>query len=159
MSLITNRERIERALTEDHLALTELTKKSKAFWKYDEQQMKEWTNCSITPEYILNNETYKLVLHDKIVGYYSLTKISPKTAMLDNLFVSPEFIRNGFGKRLVADVLKKAAESQYSSIIFHSDPYAELFYKNLGFIKTGEVPTAAKDRFLPIMQIPISGPA
>lgn len=145
--------KIERAIPEDHTLLTVITKKSKAFWGYDEQQMERWNDLlTITSDYILKNETYKLLLENEIIGYYSLLKIDPQTLKIDNLFISPEFIGNGLGKKLMADVFEKAKLNNYTSVILDSDPNAEGFYSHLGFIKIDQVKTSVKNRFLPVMK-------
>lgn len=145
--------KIERALPEDHILLTVITKKSKAFWGYDEQQMEKWDDLlTITPDYILKNETYKLVLENEIVGYYSLLKVDSQTLKIDNLFISPVFIGKGLGKKLMADIFERAKLNSYSSIILDSDPNAEDFYSHFGFIKIDHIKTSVKNRFLPVMK-------
>lgn len=145
--------KIERAIPEDHTLLTVITKKSKAFWGYDEQQMERWNDLlTITSDYILKNETYKLLLENEIIGYYSLLKIDPQTLKIDNLFISPEFIGKGLGKKLMADVFEKAKLNNYTSVVLDSDPNAEGFYSHLGFIKIDQVKTSVKNRFLPVMK-------
>lgn len=145
--------KIERAVPEDHTLLTVITKKSKAFWGYDEQQMEKWNDLlTITSDYILKNETYKLVLENEIIGYYSLLEIDPQTLKIDNLFISPKFIGKGLGKKLMADIFEKAKLNSYTSVILDSDPNAEGFYSHHGFIKIDQIKTSVKNRFLPVMK-------
>jgi predicted N-acetyltransferase YhbS len=145
--------KIVRATTEDHTALTAITKRSKAFWNYEQQQLEEWAELlTITPDYILSHETYKLILEEEIIGYYSVVKIDLQTIKIDNLFVLPEFIGQGLGRKLMDDILEKAALKKYGFIILDSDPNAEAFYRRFGFVKIGQIETSVKDRFLPIMK-------
>lgn len=58
------------------------------------------TLLTITPEYITDNETYKLVSSNTIIGYYSFY-IKGETVYLDNLFIDPDHIGEGFGKVLM----------------------------------------------------------
>jgi len=146
--------KIERAAPEDHTALTTLTKRSKAFWNYSKQQLDDWDELlTITPEYILENQTFKLFSDDEIIGYYSLLEVATQTLKLDNLFISPDFIKKGYGKILLDDVIRNARKGNYASLILESDPHAEDFYSRFGFVKIGKVETSVIGRFLPIMKI------
>jgi hypothetical protein len=88
---------IEKANNTDHQILTQITKKSKAFWGYSEEQIEIWSKfLTVTSSYIDTNTVYKLSIKDQIVGYYSFFNKDQKTVKLDNLFVLPEYI----GKRI-----------------------------------------------------------
>lgn len=145
--------KIERAIPTDHAVLTVITKLSKAHWGYSRQQLEEWDALlTVTPEYITDNETYKIISDDTIIGYYSFFFTGPKTLKLDNLFILPEFIGKGFGKKLMEDLFEKASLRECSGIMLDSDPNAESFYSHFGFITIGQIENALKTRFLPVME-------
>lgn len=145
---------ITKANTHDYRVLTDITKKSKAYWGYSDEQMKKWSNLlTITEEYIQNNEVYKLIINQSIVAYYSYFEIEKDSVRLDNLFVSPENIVKGYGKLLMNDFILKIKKSEAQRIILDADPNAQKFYENFGFVKIGEIETSIKDRFLPIMEL------
>lgn len=144
---------ILKAHPSDHEILTAITKLSKAYWGYSRQQLEEWDALlTVTPDYITDNETYKLVSNDSVIGYYSFFMDDPQTLKLDNLFILPEFIGKGFGKKLMEHLFEKAALYNCSSIMLDSDPNAESFYSRFGFITIGQIENALKTRFLPIMK-------
>ncbi len=146
--------KIEKAIESDHLILTEITKKSKAFWGYSDEQLKIWeNNLTISYQYIFKNATFKLVENGVIIGYYSFVKNDNNTIYLDNLFILPENINQGLGKLLVKDFLKRVENKGFEKIYLHSDPNAEKFYSKLGFLKVGEFETSIKNRYLPIMEM------
>lgn len=61
---------IEKANNTDHEILTQITKKSKAFWGYSEEQIEIWsTFLTVTSGYIEANAVYKISVEDQIVGY------------------------------------------------------------------------------------------
>ena len=61
---------IEKANNTDHEILTQITKKSKAFWGYSEEQIEIWsTFLTVTSGYIKANAVYKISVEDQIVGY------------------------------------------------------------------------------------------
>lgn len=145
---------IEKASTKDHEILTEITKKSKAYWGYSEEQILKWSNnLTITQDYLKDNDVFKLINDNKIVGYYSYIIEEEKNVILDNLFVLPEYIGKGLGKYLMTDFLNRMKENQIRKITLDSEPNAELFYSKMGFVKIGEFETSIKNRFMPIMEL------
>ena len=145
---------IEKANTIDHEILTEITKKSKAYWGYSEEQLVIWSNnLTITQDYIKRNDVFKLVNNNIIVGYYSCFSEEEKSMKLDNLFVLPEYIGKGFGKYLMTDFLNRMKEIKIEKITLDSEPNAEIFYSKMGFVKIGEFETSIKNRFMPIMEM------
>lgn len=145
---------IIKANTHDYRVLTDITKKSKAYWGYSDEQMKKWSDLlTITEEYIQNNEVYNLIINQSIVAYYSYFEIEKDSVRLDNLFVSPENIGKGYGKLLMNDFILKIKKSEAQRIILDADPNAQKFYESFGFVKIGEIETSIKDRFLPIMEL------
>lgn len=144
---------IEKANLVDNEILTEITKKSKAYWGYSEEQILKWNNnLTISKEYINKNQVFKLLNDNKIIGYYSYI-IEEKKIKLDNLFILPEHIGKGFGKFLINDFLKRMREEKFKRIILNSEPNAEKFYLKVGFKKIGEFETSIKNRFMPIMEL------
>ena len=145
---------IEKASVNDHEILTEITKKSKAYWGYSEEQILKWNdNLTISKDYIENNSVYKLVNEDNIIGYYSYIVKEEKNVILDNLFVLPEYIGKGFGKYLMTDFLNRVRNDKFEKITLDSEPNAENFYLKIGFKKIGEFETSIKNRFMPIMEM------
>jgi len=146
-------ERIIRAESKDHQVLTEITKKSKAYWGYSAEQMEEWSDSlTITEDYIRNNEVYYLSINNSKIGFFTYLNLNEKSVKLDNLFVLPSEIGKGYGKLLMNNFLNKIRETKVKSIILDADPNAEKFYESFGFVKIKEIETSIKDRFLPIME-------
>jgi len=147
---------IEKAISSDHQILTEITKKSKAYWGYSDEQIENWSQfLTVTPTYIETNLVYKLTIEDKLAGYYSFLYEDETTVKLDNLFVLPEYIGKGLGRILMNHFLLGIDKTIVDKITLNSEPNAELFYTKLGFIKTGEIETSIKNRYMPIMELNI----
>ncbi len=147
---------ITKSNIEDDEILTEITKKSKAYWGYSDEQMESWSDLlTITKNYIETNNVYKLLVDNLPIGYYSYIYLSEKEVKLDNLFVLPDYIGSGFGKLLMNDFLNRVKNSDIKKITLDSEPNAEKFYEYFGFIKVGQIETAIKDRYLPIMELKI----
>ncbi|GAA6764780.1 GNAT family N-acetyltransferase [Flavobacterium sp. CGRL1] len=146
--------KIQRAKTEDYIRLTEITKKSKAYWGYSDEQMEKWNNnLTITIDYIATNSVFNLVDENQIIGYYSYIRLENNQVKLDNLFILPEYIGKGFGSFLMNDFLERMRNEKCQKIILDSEPNAEQFYRKIGFTKIGEFETSIKNRFMPIMEM------
>jgi ribosomal protein S18 acetylase RimI-like enzyme len=145
---------VEEAKISDHESLTEITKKSKAYWGYSKEQIEIWKDLlTITPHYIETKKVFKLIIDKKIVGYYSFLMENENILRFDNLFVLPEYIGMGLGKILMNDFLTRIKSTNAKIIVLDSEPHAEKFYAKFGFIKTGEIETLIKDRYLPKMEL------
>ncbi|MBF4491015.1 GNAT family N-acetyltransferase [Flavobacterium sp. MR2016-29] len=148
---------IQKADSSDHEVLTAITKKSKAYWGYSDEQIEIWSEfLTVTKEYIETNSVYKLVLENHIIGYYSFVYQDKTTVKLDNLFILPTYIGKGFGKKLMNDFLRILKSQPINKIVLNAEPNAALFYTKFGFVKIGQIETSIKDRFLPIMQLQLN---
>jgi ribosomal protein S18 acetylase RimI-like enzyme len=146
--------KIEKACINDNEILTAITKKSKAYWGYSEEQIIKWNDSlTITATYIETNSVFKLMDNDKSIGYYSYLIKDEKNVILDNLFILPEYIGTGLGKYLMSDFLNRMKNENFEKITLNSEPNAENFYLKFGFEKIGEFETSIKDRFMPIMEV------
>src|SRR4051812_32652248 len=97
---------IERATLNDSGILTDLTKKSKAYWGYSNEQIELWSEAlTITRIYMETKDVFKLVLDEIIIGYYSFFTVDEDTLKLDNFFILPEYIGKGYGRELMNDFL------------------------------------------------------
>jgi ribosomal protein S18 acetylase RimI-like enzyme len=149
--------KLEKANSNDSKVLTAITKKSKAYWGYSEEQIQNWSDSlTITPTYIETTSVYKLVIDTKTIGYYSFFYEDEHTIKLDNLFILPEYIGKGFGRILMDDFLVLVKRTDVNKITLDSEPNAEMFYAKLGFVKVGEIETSIKNRYLPIMELNIT---
>lgn len=145
---------IKKASIGDNEILTKITKKSKAYWGYSEEQILKWNdNLTISKDYIENNSVFKLINGNEIVGYYSFIIKEQNDVLLDNLFILPEYIGKGFGKYLMNDFLNRMKNEKFEKITLDSEPNAEEFYLKFGFKKIGEFETSIKNRFMPIMEM------
>jgi predicted GNAT family acetyltransferase len=141
---------IVKAEIADNELLTTITKKSKAYWGFSEDVLKEWEHLlTISKHYIEKNEVFKLIEKEQIIGYYSYYSINENTIKLDNMFVLPEFIGKGFGRILMNDFLKNVRLLNMNKIILDAEPNAENFYKIFGFETFGQLESSIKGRYLP----------
>ena len=133
--------------------LTELTIRSKAHWNYGDDQINKWLpDLTITTSSIADNFLYKLVNDNGILGYYSLIHHSDTVVKMDNLFIEPSCIGQGYGSVLLEDAFQRARLLEYQKMTLDADPHAAAFYLKRGFKVVGQLPTSIEGRFLPIME-------
>ena len=126
--------KIVQSEAKDADKLTEIAKKSKAFWGYSEELIELWEkDLTITEKYIKENDTFHLYYDEMIIGFYSYFETEKGIICLDNLFVIPDYIGKGFGKILIEDFLKKIEKTGYEKITLYAEPNAVLFYEKFGF--------------------------
>lgn len=148
---------IEKAKNIDANELTELTIRSKSHWNYSKEQIEKWKNdLTVSPNYIDENEVYKLIFNNVLIGYYSYFRLNENDVKLENMFIEPKFIGKGYGKLLMSDFLKRIKKEEYKKVTLDADPNAESFYAAIGFQIVGQLKSSVKDRFLPIMEMEIA---
>jgi len=144
---------INKALPEDHVILTAITKRSKNHWGYGLEQIELWKeDLTISESYIQQHQVYKISQENIILGYYSYFEIDANKVKLDNLFIDPIYIGKGIGKLLMNDFFKRVNKENYLTVTLDADPNATDFYSKLGFEIVGKLPTSIEGRYLPIME-------
>jgi N-acetylglutamate synthase-like GNAT family acetyltransferase len=89
---------------------------------------------------------------DVVVGFAVLRERSGDACELDGLFVEPDRMRAGVGRRLVEDAKRIARERGARRIDVVANPQALAFYEAVGFALTGE----AQTRFGPAPRMSLS---
>ena len=147
---------IRKATIDEAGYLSELSFRSKAYWGYSEAFMEACRKDStILPEDILSSIIFVLEDEKVIKGFIGL-EIEDDSCLLSNLFIDPNEIGKGYGRRLWQYMLEVAKELNAHSILIHSDPYAEDFYLAMGARRIGEIEsTVFEGRKLPLLEIPI----
>lgn len=145
---------ITNAKQEDADTLTELTIRSKNHCGYGHAQIEQWRDeLTITPDYIDQNSVFRLVEAGNTLGFYAFARESTEEVKLNFLFVEPEAIGKGYGKRLLTHFLNSLKGTNYKRVVLDADPHAEAFYASQGFTVIGKLKSSIAGRFLPIMQL------
>jgi len=148
--------KIIKATNTDADVLTALTLRSKLHWGYTEDQIEGWKeDLTINSDYVDNNEVYKLLVDETLVGFYAFLPETNLKVELNFLFVAPEFIGKGFGKLLITDFIERLTRLKYKGVTLIADPNAEVFYKNAGFKVIEKLKSSIEGRFLPVMEMRI----
>jgi ribosomal protein S18 acetylase RimI-like enzyme len=88
-----------------------------------------------------------------IAGFYSIDG-QPPHGELGNLWVIPERIGTGLGRRLWDHAVATASAAGHQSLRVEADPHAVGFYRAMGAEQVGEVPSGSvPGRVLPLLAI------
>jgi N-acetylglutamate synthase-like GNAT family acetyltransferase len=82
-----------------------------------------------------------VALDSRIVGFATLLLREDSTAELEDLFVDPDWMRQGIATRLVADLIEQARRTQVRSVWVTANPHAYDFYLSVGFTHVRDVKT------------------
>ncbi len=145
-----------RAIGPDYASkVTEIALKGKAHWGYDDAFMEK---CREELTYREKTFETKAVFgafrEGRLVGFFALKEKNPRTGNLDDLFILPEHIGAGIGRALMDRCLEESRKRGWTRLIVDSDPFAEGFYRKMGFRRIGEAPSGSiPGRFLPLMEL------
>ena len=101
---------IRRVLPQEANILSKIALSAKAHWGYPERWLEIWTPLlTFSAEYFEENESWAAVLDNKPIAFYTL---QPKhgNAWMEDLWVLPEYIGQGVGRRLCLDAGARARE-------------------------------------------------
>ena len=141
-------------------AITELALRSKAHWGYPAEFIEACREELSCAEQDLRSTKLHVVVCEaagRLVGYYMIEKLSDGSAELNALFVEPEFIGQGFGRRLVEAAKADARDWGAAEMIVQGDPNADRFYSAAGGMPIGQRASGSiPNRFLPLYRIPLN---
>lgn len=138
---------------QDNRILTDIALASKRYWGYPEDWIELWLpDLTITEEYILRHDVFKLVENGKICGFCSLEwDDEMKSLEVAHLWLLPAYIGKKLGRYLLQSSLDKVSKYPARSISVIADPNASEFYEKFGFSKVGNVESKPAGRYLPKM--------
>jgi GNAT superfamily N-acetyltransferase len=86
-----------------------------------------------------------------IIGFYGLFGTTTDDAELTALFVEPDAMGTGTGRRLFDDALRRARSQGFHRFRIESAPFAAAFYEHMGATRTG----TTMSRSIPGREIPL----
>jgi GNAT superfamily N-acetyltransferase len=136
--------------------LTEIALGAKAYWGYDADFMAACREeLTFGPAEVRPRRMVVAESGGHLLGFYSLDG-EPPDGELGNLWVRPDSIGTGLGRRLWRHALDTARAAGFSSLHIGSDPNAEGFYLAMGATRTGGTPSGSiPGRVLPLLTVHI----
>jgi GNAT superfamily N-acetyltransferase len=146
---------IRHVLPEEAAVLSRIAWAAKSHWGYPERWMDIWKpQLTFVPEYFEENEGWLAEINGVPIAFYTLLENDGR-AWIENLWVLPEFIGKGVGKRLFSHALELSRQRKYTHLRLEADPNAVGFYEKMGMKKIGEQVSEVdgQPRILPIMEL------
>jgi GNAT superfamily N-acetyltransferase len=118
--------------------LREIAAASKAYWGYDPAWIAEWiAGGDFSPEAIAAKDVYVAEADDRAIAYAVVLNRGEK-AVLDDLWVEPEWIGKCVGRRLFTKAVDRARELGAKRLEWEAERHALGFYEKMGGRKIGE---------------------
>jgi GNAT superfamily N-acetyltransferase len=134
-------------------ALTALARRAKAHWGYEPELLARFADdLEISETAIAAGEVRVLESSvGTVIGVHRLVPDEP--AVLEDLWVEPDVIGTGLGRRLWEDAVDRARAAGRHAIELDADPNARGFYERMGAVRVGETPSSVvPGRALPRMR-------
>lgn len=134
--------------------LTELALRSKAHWGYGQEFLDACrAELTIRPEDVVARRITVAESEERLLGFFSIDGEPPR-GELGNLWVTPEAIGTGLGRRLWEGALSVARTAGFTSFEVEAEPNAEGFYRAMGAVRIGETPSGSVGgRVLPLLEV------
>jgi GNAT superfamily N-acetyltransferase len=147
---------IRRAAADDTPTLTAIARAAKAHWGYPAEWLAGWeAGLTFAPADLERAEVFVIEQDGRPLGFSAAVPGVPRWT-LDHLWVLPEAMGRGLGRRLVEHALARAIAAGAAGLEIESDPNAEGFYARLGARRVGwkvaPIPGVA-DRRLPRFEL------
>jgi GNAT superfamily N-acetyltransferase len=131
------------ARPDEAVVLSELALRSKAHWGYDEAFLEACRpELTLRPDDLAEQRATVARVGDRVVGFYTLAGQAPE-GELACLFVEPDHIGTGVGRRLWQHAVDTARALGFQRLTIESDPYAEDFYLRMGAVRIGSIPSGS----------------
>ena len=137
--------------------LSALALRSKAYWGYDDAFMAACVEeLTLDPAELAAHRTVVAERDGRALGFATLEGDAP-SAVLGMLFVEPDAIGQGVGRRLFDHVSAVAGGLGCTGFRIDADPHAEPFYLAMGATRIGTTPSASvPGRLLPLLEVALT---
>jgi GNAT superfamily N-acetyltransferase len=152
-NLMGHKERIRRARSEEAEQLSGLARRSKAHWGYDAEFLRRAAvELTITPRAITDHQVWVLEHEGRIIGFHRVILGQP--AVLEDLWLEPDAIGAGHGRRLWEHAVGVARAGGASAMELDAEPNAMGFYRRMGAVWVGVAASSVlPGRELPRMRV------
>jgi GNAT superfamily N-acetyltransferase len=148
--------RIRRADPDEGERLREIAEAAKRHWGYDADWVSAWAAMGdFSPEALRVKDVHVAEVDGRVVAFATLI---PKgaTCVLDDLWVSPEWIGKGLGSQLFRFGVERARELGARSLEWEAEPLAVGFYEKMGGSWLRDNEPNGWGRVIPVMGIDLT---
>lgn len=150
-------DHIRPARPDEAGALRELAHRSKAHWPYSPEFLAQVRPLlQLDARDIDRHEVWVLEVGGVVAGWHRVT-LHGRRAELEDLWLEPEWIGTGRGRRLFEHAVGVARRHRAVHLDWDAEPYAEGFYRAMGGVEIGRSPSVAEaGRTLPRMRLDLN---
>ena len=146
---------IRQARADEGLDLTGLAMRAKSHWGYDHGFLESArASLTIDAETIRSSRMFVVERDGRPIGFYGLMG-DPPEGRLEWMFLEPEAIGHGYGRRMWDDAMARAKDVGFSKLLIESDRFAEPFYLAMGATRVGATASPVDGAPLPLLKIAI----
>jgi GNAT superfamily N-acetyltransferase len=128
---------IRQATPNDAEALSQIAIAAKRHWDYPGRWMEIWIpQLTFSPSYFVENESWVAERSGMPIAFHTLQD-REGTAWLENMWVSPEHMGEGVGRKLFLHAVNLARQRGHRTLQLEADPNARRFYEKMGMRKIG----------------------
>ena len=150
---------VRPARAEEAGRLTEICRRAKAHWGYDEAFMAASREAlTITPEMIARGRVLAAEhANGEVIGVATAEPLAPTgTFDLGHMFVDPGAMGTGAGRKLFEAIVALITAEGAQKLVILADPHAEEFYLRVGAKRVGDAPSdSIPGRRLPLLEFEI----
>lgn len=139
---------IRTAIPPDLDAIEAVLRAAAMVWEQDRPFLEAHPEAIVVPvELVSRGQVEVAVIAGSVVGFASHSLIDAVSWEVEDLFVRPELMRRGIGRRLVGEMTRAAEAAGCIRLEVTANPQAAGFYRALGFVDVGMVATAWRPGF------------
>jgi GNAT superfamily N-acetyltransferase len=137
--------------------LRDIAVEAKTSWGYDRDRVIPWAaQGDFSADGLQAKETFVAEAGGHVVAWASLIP-KGKVCFLDDLWVAPDWMRQGSGSRLFRHAAERAARLGAARMEWEAEPNAVGFYERMGARHVRDSGPSEWGRILPVMAIETGG--
>ncbi len=130
------------AVLSDMVGLQDVFRRSSLSNERDREALLQHPEWLVLPEHGPREGRMRVAVDpgDDVVGFATY-RISDGVAELEDLFVDPDWMRQGIGEALILDLSERLRAMALDALEVTANSHAMAFYEHMGFVATGVVDT------------------
>ena len=152
---------MRRALPAEAGRISNIAFRSKAYWGYSDEFMRAYREELTYDAATIEAPQFEFWCYEtdgRTLGFYAIDQQTDTLFELEALFVVPDYIGKGIGRRLIMHAMQQSRIRGGQRLIIQGDPNVEEFYRVAGAVRTGERESGSvAGRMLPVFEIDLSG--
>jgi GNAT superfamily N-acetyltransferase len=145
------------ARADEAALVSDLALRSKSHWDYPQEWLDKFRDeLAFGPDDVLSRRMVVAESGVAVIGFYTIDG-EPPDGELGNMWLEPECIGTGLGRRLWTDAIATAKAAGFATLSITADPNAEGFYLAMGARRVGEAASGSiPGRLLPLLEVNVA---